>query len=261
MATRKTPWPAGTPCWTDCAFEPEHRGMHHARDFYSKLFGWRMEEGAKETGGYTTCFKDDEPAAALLPKTEQDQPTAWVTYLATDDVDATVAKVRDAGGQVVAEPQDVLTFGRMALCVDPTGALFGVWQAGDHIGFGIVNEPDTVTWNDLMTRDLRAAKTFYASVFGYTYDERDDAYVTIQLPDGTVVGGMHQADQLDADTPANWLVHFAVADRDSSAQIAQELGAEILMTYDTPFGPEALLQGKHGEVFTVFSPATDAPAE
>jgi len=48
-------------------------------------------------------------------------------------------------------------------------------------------------------------------------------------------------------------VHFAVADRDSSAQMAQELGASILMTLDTPGGQEAVLQGKHGEVFNIIA--------
>ncbi|WP_170226305.1 VOC family protein [Rudaeicoccus suwonensis] len=251
MTTRTTMWTAGTPCWVDCAFAPEHRGMHHARDFYGKLFGWHIEEGPEDTGGYLTCLKDDHAAAGLMPHMSEDQPTVWSTYLATDDVDATCNAVRSAGGQVIVEPTTVTDLGRMAFCVDPTGAAFGLWQAGVHRGFGIYNEPGSVAWNDLMTRDLATAREFYGAVFGYQFQETGPGYVTFSVPGSGPVGGIHQADELADDVPASWLVHFCVADRDSSAQIAQELGAQILMTMDTPFGPEALMQGKHGEVFSL----------
>ncbi|MBB2893960.1 VOC family protein [Flexivirga oryzae] len=251
MSTHTTSWPAGTPCWVDCAFEPAHRGMHHAQDFYEKLFGWDVRRDADID--YLVCRKDALPVAGLEHKYTGDAPPFWTTYFATDDIDATCAAVRAAGGQVLTEPLDVRNAGRAAYCADPTGAFFGLWQGAELLGFGLVNEPGGVAWNDLMTRDLEGAKTFYSNVFGYVYDARGDSYAIAKLPTGETVCGIHQANALPDDAPPSWLVHFAVADRDSSAQIAQELGASILLTNDTPFGPEALLQGQHGEIFTVIA--------
>lgn len=260
MVIRTTPWPTGTPCWVDCAFEPAHRGMHHAQDFYEKLFGWDVRRDVEGTDGYLVCRKDDQPVAGLEHKYDGDAPPFWTTYFATAEIETTCQAVSAAGGKVLTEPFDVPAVGRAAYCADPTGAFFGLWQGTGLLGFGLVNEPGGVAWNDLMTRDLERSKAFYADVFGYSYDAMGGAYAVAKLPTGETVAGIHQADELPDDAPPSWLVHFAVADRDSSAQIAQELGASILMTMDTPFGPGALLQGKHGETFMVIA-MNDSAAE
>lgn len=226
--------------------------MHHAQDFYEKLFGWDVQRD-DEHADYRVCRKDDQPVAGLEHKNGTDAPPFWTTYFAADDIAATCEAVTAAGGRVLTEVIDIADVAQSAYCADPTGAFFGLWQGTGLPGFGMVNEPGSVVWNDLMTRDLDGSKAFYSKVFGFTYDDRGDTYATAKLPTGEIVGGIHQADQLPDDAPPTWLVHFAVADRDSSAQIAQELGASILMTMDTPSGPEALLQGKHGEIFAVIA--------
>ena len=150
--------------------------------------------------------------------------------------------------------------GRMAFFLDPEGAAFGVWQGGEHPGLGIFNEPGSVGWNDLMTRDLEGAKSFYGKVFGFSYEEMGTDYVTIKrASDGEVVAGMHLATQLPDDVPANWLTHFVVADRDSTVATVEELDGEVLMSFDTPFGPEATIRGPEGETFNViaFSPEAE----
>ena len=259
MTTRDVPWPAGTPCWVDCSFDAQHRGLHHAKDFYEKLFGWRIDEVTDEAG-YLLCSKDDRYAAGIGTTQHEQQPTTWVTYLATEDAAATCAAVQAAGGQVAIEPAEIPGMGILAFCIDPTGAFFGLWQAQGMAGFGIVSEPDTVTWVELLTRDVETAKTFYTAVFGYSYDESTPGYAAIATSDGAVVGAIRQDDASDSAVPSYWLVHFAVVDRDSSAQIAQELDAEILLTADTPLGPEAVIQGKHGEVFGLVEPKLTASA-
>ncbi|NHN57241.1 VOC family protein [Calidifontibacter sp. DB0510] len=250
MPTRTSPWPAGTPCWADCAVQPEHRGMHHATDFYERLFGWRIEEGPKEAGGYAICLKDDAAAAALAPAMSEEQPAAWTVYLATDDLDATLQRVVGAGGQVVAGPMDVLTAGRAAYVMDPVGGHVGLWQAGDHIGYGITGEPDTVAHHTLLTLDVPASQRFYGDVFGWTFTS-DDAYGATAHLDGAPIATVHQADQLPDDVRSAWLVHFGVVSRDASAQIAQELDAQILLTFDGPAGPEATIQAPGGEILNL----------
>ena len=109
---------------------------------------------------------DGKNVAAGSPPQQEGIPSHWTTYLASDDVDDTAAKVRDAGGTVLLDPFDVFDAGRMTIAQDPTGATFGVWQAKEHIGAQLANEPGTMNWNECQTRDPEAAGAFYEAVFG-----------------------------------------------------------------------------------------------
>jgi uncharacterized protein len=254
MPTRDDNWPNGTPCWVDVAVDD----LAAARTFYSALFGWDTQEGPPETGGYTMCMVNGRPAAAISPKEPgSTTPSAWSTYLAADDLDATVAKARAAGGQFVTETMDVMTLGRMTFGTDPAGAGYGIWQARDFGGVGVYNEPGTLIWNELMTRDYEGAKAFYGSVFGHQFDEIGDGanvqYSAIKRSDGEVVGGVGALGaDAPADRPPSWGTYFNVADADATAAKAAELGATIAQQpSDTPYGRMAVIQGPQGEIFSI----------
>jgi len=154
-----------------------------AKQFYSSLFGWDIQDGPPEAGGYAMCLLNGRPVTAISPKAQDNPfPNVWSTYLASDDLDASVAKAKEAGGQFMMEPMDVMTAGRLAFGMDPTGAPYGIWQGGDHVGVGIFNEPGTLVWNELMTRDHEGAKAFYGGVFGYSYDEMADVSLARGTP-------------------------------------------------------------------------------
>src|ERR1700753_375669 len=79
--------------------------------------------------------------AAIGSISEGAPPMAlWDTYVWVDSADDTASQVRDAGGNVVMEPFDVMDAGRMAVFADPEGAMLCVWQANRHKGARVVNE-------------------------------------------------------------------------------------------------------------------------
>ena len=253
MPIRDDVWPNGTPCWIDVMVTDPAA----AREFYSGLFGWDIQDGPPEAGGYLMCMLNGRPAAAISPKPEDNPfPNVWSTYLASDDLDTTVGRAREAGGQFMMEPMDVLTAGRIAFGMDPAGAPYGIWQAGEHLGVGIYNEPGALVWNELMTRDYEGAKAFYGNVFGYTYDKMDGnfTYSTIRRAgDDEVIAGLGE---LDASTPAeitaSWVTYFMVEDADAATARAVGLGATIVRPpFDTPFGRMAPVVGTQGETFSV----------
>jgi uncharacterized protein len=103
--------------------------IQKAREFYSDVFSWTVEAGGPETGGYSVAELNGRGVAGIGPKMSPEQAsTMWMTYLATAEADATAAKIKGAGGQLVTEPTDVMDAGRMAVAVDPAGAVFGIWQ-------------------------------------------------------------------------------------------------------------------------------------
>src|SRR5260221_3402250 len=128
---------------------------------------------------------------------------------------ATAAAVKEAGGNVLAEPMDVMALGRMAIFADPTGAVFGIWQPGTFPGAGLVNEPGALSWNELNTRDLDAAKAFYGAAFGWGFDEEDmgeaGRYTMIKLGEDPVGGMLDITGRVPDEVPAHWLAHLAVA--------------------------------------------------
>jgi predicted enzyme related to lactoylglutathione lyase len=254
MPTRDESWPNGTPCWVDVLVTDPAA----AKTFYSSLFGWDIPDGPPEAGGYAMCMMNGRAVAAISPKQEGNPfPNCWSTYLASDDVEATVAKATEAGGKFMMEPMDVMTAGRMAFGMDPTGAPYGIWQAGDHKGVGVYNEPGALVWNELMTRDYEGAKAFYGTVFGYEYEQMGDGtnfqYSTIKRSDGEVIGGIGaMGAEEPADMAPEWTTYFNVADTDAMAAKAVELGATVLREpWDTPFGRMAMIQGPQGETFSI----------
>src|SRR5262249_52430752 len=91
----------------------------------------------------------------------------WNSYVWVDSADDTASKVRDAGGTVLMEPFDIPEAGRMAVFADPERAAFMVWQAGQHTGTQVGNEPGAVKFTVPHTRNLEAAKPFYKAVLGW----------------------------------------------------------------------------------------------
>jgi predicted enzyme related to lactoylglutathione lyase len=165
-----TEYAPGTPSWVDLA-SPDPDA---SRRFYGGLFGWEATDPGpvEESGGYRMLQRDGRNVAGLGPTQAEGQPAVWTTYVSTDDADAIAARVREAGGQVIMEPFDVLGAGRMAVFADPTGAFISVWQPQSHHGADVVDEPGTLCWNELATRDVDAAKRFYAAVFAWQGDTR-----------------------------------------------------------------------------------------
>lgn len=162
MTERDTPWPPGTPCWVDLVTSD----LEASRRFYGELFGWDFSQGPPEAGGYLMANIDERPVAGIGPVPPGMQlPSAWSTYLATEDAVATADAITAAGGTLVFAPFEVMDAGMMGVASDPTGAAFGIWQAGSHPGVRLANVTNTLTWNEAMTRDYDAAKDFYAAVF------------------------------------------------------------------------------------------------
>jgi len=254
MVQRDTPWPPGTPCWVDLGTDDVAR----ATTFYSTLFGWTTEVGPPEAGGYVMCTVQGRPVAGIGPKMgPAEVPTAWTTYIASDDVDETTRKVAAAGGSVLSEPFDVLDVGRMSVAADPGGAAFGIWQARAHIGMGLANVPGAVCWNENMSRSFEANEVFYRAVFGYQYDDMSGpefSYATFKTT-GDGLGGIGDMGTMaPPEVPAHWMTYFGVEDADESSEITTKLGGMVIRpAWDTPYGRMATLADDQGAAFSIMA--------
>ena len=119
-------------------------------------------------------------------------PDLWSVYLAIDDAEATAARVTEHGGQVMVPAMDVMALGRMAVVVDVGGAVIGMWQPGEHRGFGFVGEPGAPSWFELHTRDYDKSLDFYRTVFGWKTRTEGDSpefrYTTVDVGEEQYAG-------------------------------------------------------------------------
>jgi predicted enzyme related to lactoylglutathione lyase len=265
----------GVPCWVD-ASEPDPDA---AVDFYGGLFGWEFEDvmPSSSEGNYyiaehearsSSIFdvsggrrRGDVAAVRSIP--EGSPPTAmWNTYFWVDSADETASKVRDAGGGVVMESVDFMDACRTAVFTDPEGAAFSVWEAKEHNGARLVNDPGSVVFNGLNTRDVEGARSFYGSVFGWQTGQIGGGAEGWTLPgygdwlerehhpdlrrqmgeagapkgfEDVVASIIPIADD-QPDVPAHWSVTFATADADATAAKAAELGGTVIVPpFDAPW--------------------------
>src|ERR687895_1352218 len=179
----------GTFCWADLGTTDAEA----AKAFYTKVFGWEAADApAGEAGTYTTFKLDGRDVAALYEMGEEERGRLsphWSSYVSVEDVDAAAAKARDLGGEVMAEPLDVMEAGRMAVLRDPTGALLHLWQARGQIGAGRVNDPGCMCWNELASPDPERAGAFYRDLLGWAAETDETGYAVISL-DGARNGGI-----------------------------------------------------------------------
>jgi uncharacterized protein len=278
----------GVPCWVD-ASEPD---VAAAVEFYGGLFGWKFEDtmpptaedqyliARRETRGWSLFDRSgdarDGEVAAVRSIGEGAPPRAmWNTYVWVDSADEAASKVRDAGGRVVMEPFDFMNVSRVAVFTDPEGAAFCVWEAKEHKGARVVNDPGSVNFNGLNTRDVEGARSFYGSVFGWQTLAFDGGLVMWTLPgygdfleryhpdlrkqwaeagapEGfeDVVATINPIADDQPDTPAHWSVTFAVDDADAAAAKARELGGTVLVPpFDAPWVRMTVIGDPQGATF------------
>jgi uncharacterized protein len=227
-----TSYTQGTPSWVELS-TPDQKG---GAQFYAELFGWEIEESpVDEQNVYLQGKIGDSRIAGIMGQMPElaGHPAFWGVYLAVDDIDAVSAKIEPAGGKVEAGPFDVMDAGRMTALQDPTGARVNLWQAKDHIGTELANEPGTPNWNELVTPDVERALAFYAEVVGIGSQASEAAgdYTTITNVAGDVVGGATKP-MMDG-MPPHWNVYFAVADADATAaQVAALGGTTVAPNFD-----------------------------
>jgi uncharacterized protein len=264
----------GVPCWIDTS-QPDPGA---AVAFYGGLFGWQFEDvmpPEAEGEYFIGRIRGGDVAAVGSIPAGAPQMATWNTYIWVESADDTAGNVRDAGGQVLMEPFDVMDAGRMGVFADPEGAVFCAWQAKNHKGARIVNEAGSLNFNGLNTRDVEGAKAFYGSVFGWTtlvleggaemwtlpgygdhLEERNPGLREQVAASGGPVGFEDVVASIipladdQPDVPAHWNVTFAVDDADATAAKAKELGGKVIVPpFDAPWVRMAVLADPAGATF------------
>ncbi|GJM15720.1 MAG: putative glyoxylase CFP32 [Thermodesulfobacteriota bacterium] len=247
----------GTFCWPELVASDSGK----AKEFYSKLFSWDITDvPIGNDNVYSMAHIRGKETAALYEmwpeQKEQGIPTHWASYISVSNVDEVVEKAESLGAAMVVSPMDVFDAGRMAAIIDPTGAIFSVWQPLKHIGAKVVNEHGALVWNELATNDTEKAKEFYTELFGWQAQDMDfNGIIYTMLMNGDRPAAGMLPIQEEWCVPPVWFVYFAVNNCDVIVDESVELGGEIVIpAKDLPdVGRMAFLKDSQGAMFAVIA--------
>ncbi|MDQ4071681.1 MAG: VOC family protein [Actinomycetota bacterium] len=250
----------GLPSWAELGSP----NPDESASFYGELLGLEVTDPDEEHGGYRLFMRHGRQVGGLMALQQEGQPPSWTSYINVADADEVADKVKDAHGEVIVEPMDVMELGRMAIFADSTGAVFGVWQPGEHKGAGVVGEPGSVAWHQCNTRDPDSALAFYRQVFGWESEKVDTGGTDYwQLSsDGATVGGLlRMGDDFPDEIPAHWIVYFAVHDLDAATEKARQNGATVRAEpLHTEAGRLSVLTDPHGAAFALIDQGAGSAA-
>ena len=246
----------GTFCW----FELCTQEWSAAKTFYTELFQWKYDDQPIGDDCFYTMLQLEHADIAAMYQMEDEKiaqkvPSHWLSYIAVANVDETVEKARALGATVVAGPHSVGNAGRMALFFEPNGAMFAVWQGQEHGGAKRKNQPNSVCWNELASKNAQASRDFYTQLFGWQYQiqDMDGMPYTLFLQDGEQVAGMLEMTDEWGDMPAHWMVYFQVENCDHTLSNVEKLGGQVCVpATDIPdVGRFSVITDPQGGFFSV----------
>ena len=244
MTTRTTKRPPGEPTWMDLA-TPDLDG---ARAFYNTIFGWDYFDAGPDFGHYTMALAQGQQAAGMGPmQPDSPMPTAWTIYFSSDDAAADLVRVQALGGQVIADVMSIGPLGALAVCADPTGAVFGLWQAGEHVGATIDGEHGAMAWQEVNTPDAAASCQFYGDLFGLTAHKMEGADYYILQRGEDMICGVLQMDENWAGIPPHWMGYFAIDNTDAALERVVAAGGKVQVpAFDMAYGRMAVIADPYG---------------
>jgi predicted enzyme related to lactoylglutathione lyase len=202
--------------------------------FYAKVLGWTFERSETPMGAYHVASAGGHQAGGVMAGGPPNgAPPMWTVFVRVSDIDETIGAITNANGAVLAEPFDIPGGARVAVVVDPTGAVFSLIAGGPAPEEG---EPPlmrpvagAVGWCEVLTRDPHTAVSFYDAAFGWqAHLDGPSGYTTFRLGDTDVAGILPMPAEVPAEAPAHWLVYFNAPDIDATLRAVVEAGGSVM---------------------------------
>lgn len=234
--------------------------------FYTEVIGWKAQ--AWEKGDYTMWVGSQGPlgGVTMLPEQAKQMGASpyWQANVQVDDVDATVAKVKELGGKVYVV-EDVPDVGRFAVIADPQGAVISVFTPGSEMAPHDVTKDGEFSWHELYTTDHEAAFAFYRQIVGWEklgeFDMGAMGKYLLWGRDGKQLGGMMtmppgMKTPDGRAVPPNWMYYVTIKDLDGALARAKAKGARVLNgPMEVPGGQRIVqLMDPQGAAFALTTP-------
>ena len=202
--------------------------------FYSEVIGWKTQPFG-EGSDYTMWMGSQGPLGGVmqLPEAAKQMgaPPHWMSNVIVDDVDATLAKVKELGGRVYKEAEDIPTVGRFGVIADPQGASIAIFKPSGTMAPHDETKQGEFSWNELITTDKTLAMKFYGAIFGWQKLVEHDmgpmgTYMLFGVGDKPL-GGMFNKTS-DMPMPPSWVYYIQVDDLEASVGRVTSNGGKLV---------------------------------
>jgi uncharacterized protein len=230
--------------------------------FYTELFGWDVDPvDMGPAGTYRIVGPGKGLGGIVNLDPSHGVPPHWVSYIATPSVDETTAKAAELGATIGVPPMDIPGIGRFSVMIDPLGAAFSPFtdtSGTENPPEGQIPQVGGVSWNELISKDAQASKSFYADLFGYTPEVKDmgtGPYTILNRGD-IMEAGIFQA-PAEVPMPSAWVIYFVVANIDDALAKLEQLGGQnVSGIIEVPtIGRMATVSDSLGAMFSLHEPA------
>ncbi len=252
--------------------------MAAARTFYAKVMGWGVQDASMPGLAYTFFTVNNAFTSGLMSMPDEARKTdttpRWIGYVAVDDVDAAVDRIKQLGGAVHVPPTNLLNTSRFAIVADPQAASLALikWLRPRSEPLGDPSQPGRVGWHELLAADCDKTLDFYGQIFDWRKAEDDPAasYHLFTI-EGQTIGGVRAKPPLVPT--ASWLYYFNVRDINAAAERVKKGGGQVIdgpvevrggawMAWCTdPQGAMFALEGKPYHEVGYFAPASSRTAQ
>lgn len=109
--------------------ELQTKSLAKAKDFYSKLFGWKLEDipVPGSDAPYTMINVGEGTGGGMFANPDPNVPPHWLAYVGVDDIRASTDRARELGATIAQDVMEVDGYGWLSVIIDPTGAVLGMW--------------------------------------------------------------------------------------------------------------------------------------
>ena len=110
--------------------ELQTNDLAKAKEFYGKLFDWKLEDAPMPDGKgtYTLIRTGEGTGGGMFANPDPHALSRWLTYVGVDDIAASTDKARELGATVAQDVMKVGEYGWLSVLIDPTGAVFALWK-------------------------------------------------------------------------------------------------------------------------------------
>jgi uncharacterized protein len=235
--------------------------MEGARTFYADVIGWGTQDASAPGNPYTFLRIGQAPVAGMMNLPEEVKrrggSQCWIGYVAVDDVDESVARVRQLGGSVYLPPTDVPDVSRVAVVTDAQRTTIALvkWLTPPEQP-SAEGKLGCVIWHELLASDREKAFAFYRALFGWqdggTETNSGYDYQVVSVG-GQAFGGMTVKPAI-VKLPF-WLFYFVVGDIDAAVERVKVCGGFVLEgPLQVPGGWIVRCEDPQGAMFALTGP-------
>jgi predicted enzyme related to lactoylglutathione lyase len=230
-----------------------------AEKFYGGLFGWTFQHVRAGEVNYAVALLDGRPIGGIVEKpipAGQHQQSAWLTFLATNNIDDGKKVAIAHGAKVLRDIKSYPMRGRQCVLSDPEGAVFALLASSSGDTPDYLPATGDWIWSSLHAKDAGTEAAFYQNLLGYdVFDQPSDDGLehVILSTDNYARASANDLARGSARRHSHWLNFVRVENAAETAAKVAAMGGRILVEprVDRHGGMVAVLADPAGAPFGV----------